>query len=154
MAVSSGKEFEFIPPRQKNLIPRNNRIRYSVLIHIEEALRHSWGPDTCADWERYKWSPVNPAFGQCAVTALVVQDFAGGTIVKDPEFDHYWNRLNDGTEVDLSREQFNVTINPIAKEIREREYMLTHERSIKAKTPERYRILRERVEYFYNLQKG
>ncbi|MCX6704849.1 MAG: hypothetical protein NT162_00725 [Candidatus Woesebacteria bacterium] len=108
-------------------------------------MEHCWDANTCAEWERDKWSSCLPAFGQCAVTALVVQDLFGGKIVKDPDNDHYWNILDDGMEADLSREQFAVGIMLKAKEDRTREYMLTSERSIKAKTPDRYKILRERV---------
>jgi hypothetical protein len=53
--------------------------------------------------------------------------------------------MDDGTEVDLTRAQFAEGIVLKATEERTREYMLTGERSIKAKTPDRYKILRERV---------
>ena len=139
------KEFDFDSPRQAILIPLNDGERYYKLLRLHDALEHSWEADTCAEWERDKWSPCLPAFGQCAVTALVVQDFFGGKIVKDPDNDHYWNVLEDGMEADLSREQFAEGITLQAKEDRTREYMLTSERSIKAKTPDRYKILRERV---------
>ena len=139
------KEFDFDSPRQANLIPTNDAERYYKLLRLHDALEHSWDADTCAEWERDKWSSCLPAFGQCAVTALVVQDFFGGKLVKDSDNDHYWNILEDGTEVDLTREQFAESIILQAKEDRTREYMLTGERSIKAKTPDRYHTLRERV---------
>ncbi len=58
--------------------------------------------------------------GQCVPTALVVQDLFGGivlrtNVVKDQlyyrkyggkTFAHYFNRLTDGKEVDLTRDQF------------------------------------------------
>ena len=56
------------------------------------------------------------------MTALVVQDLLGGNLilaevhvngVKDGN--HYWNRLPDGTEVDLTADQFlpgEVIVNP------------------------------------------
>jgi hypothetical protein len=139
------REFDFDSPRQANLIPLNDAVRYYRLLRLHDALEHSWEADTCAEWEREKWSSCLPAFGQCAVTALVVQDFIGGKLVKDPDNDHYWNILEDGTEVDLTREQFAEGIILQAKEDRTREYMLTSERSINAKTLDRYNILRERV---------
>jgi hypothetical protein len=139
------KEVEFVAPRQRNLIPEGDRARYIVLVRLEDALRHAWGPDTCADWQKYKWTPDNPAFGQCAVTALVVQDFVGGKIVKDCDHDHYWNILDDGMEVDLSREQFNESMKLRANQNRHRDYMLESARSIEARTPERYELLKERV---------
>ena len=139
------KEFDFDSPRQANLVPINDGERYYKLLRLSDALDISWDADTCAEWERDKWSPCLPAFGQCAVTALVVQDFFGGKLVKDPDNDHYWNIFEDGTECDLTREQFAEGITLLAKEDRTREYMLSNERSIKAKTPDRYNTLRERV---------
>jgi hypothetical protein len=139
------KEFEFEAPRQKNLVPEGDEARHVKLVQLQEALHHAWGPDTCADWQRYKWTPGNPAFGQCAVTALVVQDFIGGRIIKDCDHDHYWNILDDGTEVDLSREQFSESIKLQANQNKPRAYMLESARSIEARTPERYELLKERV---------
>src|SRR6185436_2099938 len=60
------------------------------------------------------WSPENPARGQCGVTALVVQEHLGGDLLLADVANadgsrqgvHYFNRLPDGTEVDLTREQF------------------------------------------------
>lgn len=145
MALGPEKEFDFISRRQSNLIPFSNGARYIDLIRLQSALRLSWGADTVVDWERDKWTKVLPSFGQCAVTALVVQDFFGGKLVKDPENDHYWNIFDDGTECDLSREQFAYNISLLTKEERTREDTLTSERSIKARTLDRYNILRERV---------
>ncbi|MBD3783867.1 MAG: hypothetical protein IE926_13125 [Micrococcales bacterium] len=73
----------------------------------------AWGPDTCYPSEREQWSPVNPARDQCGMTALVVQDVLGGDLVlAEVHVDgskvghHYWNRLPDGTELDLTADQF------------------------------------------------
>jgi hypothetical protein len=43
-----------------------------------------------------KYSPDNPALGQCGVTALVVNDLLGGEILKTPlsEGWHFYNRIN------------------------------------------------------------
>lgn len=143
--MSSERKFDFDSPRQFDLIPASDIPRYYKLQHLRDALQVSWNADTCAEWERDRWNSCLPAFGQCAVTALVVQDMFGGKIVKDPDNDHYWNIFDDGAECDLTREQFAEGITLQAKEERTREYMLTSERSIKAKTPDRYNILRERV---------
>jgi hypothetical protein len=53
------------------------------------------------------WAPANPAHGQCAVTALVVQDLIGGDIWRGRvEFlPHYWNHV-DGQSIDLTLCQF------------------------------------------------
>lgn len=75
----------------------------------------AWGPDTCDphNLETEGWEPTNPARGQCGVTALVLQDLLGGELILGEVFvgadkvgHHYWNRLPDGTEVDLTAGQF------------------------------------------------
>ncbi|MFI8850654.1 hypothetical protein ACIGW3_10785 [Streptomyces sp. NPDC053499] len=90
----------------------------SELDRIEGALRASWGADTCApdDLERAGWSPANPAWGQCDVTALVVHDLLGGELMCGEVYAesggrqgfHWWNRLPDGSEIDLTRDQFRA----------------------------------------------
>jgi hypothetical protein len=74
-----------------------------------------------------------------------VQDVFGGKIVKDAVNDHFWNLLDDGTEVDLSREQLPEGLVLKITDERAREYMLSSEKAIVAKTGERYQLLRERV---------
>lgn len=85
----------------------------SELDRLEAALRASWGADTCVPEDRASWSQRNPARGQCITTVLVVHDLVGGELVRgDVHVDgqqvdfHWWNRLPDSTEVDLTREQF------------------------------------------------
>ncbi len=85
-----------------------------TLPQIQAALRHSWGPDTCDPVDLDDWRPDNPARGQCGVTALVIADLLGGDLLVGKVFTrdgtlqgyHWWNRLPDGTELDLTREQF------------------------------------------------
>ena len=78
------------------------------------ALRASWDEATC-DPVDLPWSPANPSRGQCGVTALVVHDHLGGELLVaevrrgDGSLQgvHTWNRLPDGSELDLTREQFS-----------------------------------------------
>jgi hypothetical protein len=80
---------------------------------LEDAIRASWSAASC-DPVDAPWPPDNPSRGQCNVTALVVQDHAGGDLIMSTvshadgtrQGHHFWNRLPDGTEVDLTREQF------------------------------------------------
>jgi uncharacterized protein (DUF952 family) len=89
-------------------------VRFRSLADIERVIRASWSRETCDPVDRDAWSPENPARGQCAVTALVVQDLCGGELllaeVHYPDGSrqgvHYWNRLGGGVEVDLTRDQF------------------------------------------------
>ncbi len=74
------------------------------------------------------WSPSNPAVGQCAVTALVVQDLFGGELLRGNIVGgtHYWNLLSNGREVDLTVEQFDA--DPVISdvELRSRAYVLSY----------------------------
>jgi hypothetical protein len=107
---------------------------------LEIALRTAWNADTSSD--PTAWSASNPAWGQCAITALVVQDELGGELLRAaaPGGSHYWNRLPDGTEVDLTREQFGQGFTPGEAAVRDREYVLSF-----TPTRHRYELLRSRV---------
>ena len=73
---------------------------YIVAAYVGDVQRR-----TSADPEG--WSPHNRPWGQCAVTALVVQDRFGGELLRArvDGVSHYWNRLPDGSELDLTRER-------------------------------------------------
>jgi ADP-ribose pyrophosphatase YjhB (NUDIX family) len=83
---------------------------------LESAIRASWSVWTSDPVDQARWSDSNPAWGQCASTALVVQDLLGGDLlvadVRESDGDsagvHYWNRLAGGLELDLTREQFRA----------------------------------------------
>lgn len=111
-----------------------------------DALRASWNHETCVNSSI--WLPNVPATGQCAVTALVVQDYLGGELLRamNPEgqsgsklVSHYWNRLPGGREVDLTRGQFWIW-EPGEVVVRDRAYVLSNE-----STQLRYDRLRQRV---------
>jgi hypothetical protein len=103
-------------------------------------LRAAWSAGTSADGGN--WSADNPAWGQCAVTALVVQDMLGGALLRaDVQgVSHYWNLLDDGTEVDLTREQFGPNARSVRGEERDRAYVLSF-----PETKRRYGLLRRRL---------
>ncbi len=54
-----------------------------------------------------KWTPGNPAKGQCGVTALVINEILGGEILKTMTLEgwHYYNHIN-GERIDLTKSQF------------------------------------------------
>jgi hypothetical protein len=126
---------------------------------LYERIMKCWGSDTSSD--PTGWSPINPAWGQCAVTACIVQDFLGGVIVwakavspDKLEHSHYFNVLSDGSIVDMTREQFpsgtlfvpefgcERTQNGSAKAFANtREYVLSYPATL-----DRYTILRRRLE--------
>lgn len=70
---------------------------------IESHLLQCWSIKTSS-----KWTAENPYKGQCGVTALVINDFFGGQILKtltDNQW-HFYNRLN-GQRIDFTAKQFN-----------------------------------------------
>jgi len=105
---------------------------------LERAIRSSWARDSALAGS---WREEEPAAGQCAVTALVVQDFLGGTVHRGMVggTSHYWNVLNDGHIVDLTRSQF--TGDAAGGDVmRNRHHILQY-----ADTKRRYELLRSRV---------
>lgn len=109
------------------------------------ALEHSWTQETSADPSR--WSKKNPAWGQCAITAVIVQDYLGGEIVRAhvPEagMTHYWNILPDSTIADLAKSQFPEDIDFVDPEVRDRQYVLSF-----APTVLRYETLKKSVQAY------
>lgn len=107
------------------------------------AIRRGWAADTSASPEL--WTPENPALGQCAVTALVIQDILGGHLMRGTVFgeSHYWNWLPNETELDLTLEQFEPDEFGIYREtmgFRDRDYVLSFPATVS-----RYEILKMRV---------
>jgi len=100
-------------------------------------IRAAWGADTSAD---PAWSPARRSRGQCAVTALVVQDHLGGRLLRAEigTASHYWN-LVGSQEIDLTRDQF-AEFTPVGVAGRSREQVLSH-----PGTALRYELLRARV---------
>ncbi len=79
-----------------------------ALALLQSALERSWSQETSA---APNWSRQNPAQGQCAVTALIVQDFFGGRLLKTKAqvgegISHIYNELPNGVVVDLTASQF------------------------------------------------
>lgn len=115
---------------------------------LVDALRRAWGPDTCAPEDRERWTPENPATGQCITVALVVHDALGGTLVRAEVHHegrlidyHWWNRLPGGEELDLTREQFRAgerLLDPVEVD----------RPADPGRVREQYETLRERTEMF------
>lgn len=106
---------------------------------LRTALESAWNKSTSVDSD---WNPTTPSRGQCAVTALVVQDEYGGSLLRSvvEGVSHYWNRLPDGREIDLTRDQFHA-FEPDKIVERERGYVLSF-----PDTEKRYMLLRERLD--------
>jgi parvulin-like peptidyl-prolyl isomerase len=112
---------------------------------LKKAIEKSWSKKTA-----YKgtWIEEKKSHGQCAVTALLVQNYLQGDIykadVKDEKYSHFWNVLPNGEILDLTKSQFG---NKNIKLINIRKQSVTE--LIKDKDLKyRYEILRKRVEGF------
>jgi len=110
---------------------------------LRQAFEHAWSRETA----KGDWTPECPSLNQCAVTALVAQDYFGGELLRCPfglHDSHYWNRLPDGTQVDFADEQFLfIGMQPDRNSvvIRTREYAMSF-----PDTVIRYECPRERVQ--------
>lgn len=113
--------------------------RFSLGAYTLRGLRRAWCADTsaCPDWKR-----ENPSEGQCAVTALVVQDDLGGDILRTTVRgdSHYLNRV-DGRIHDETLEQFGGLIYDAEPKLKSRAYLEANEDTMR-----RYRLLRARID--------
>jgi hypothetical protein len=118
---------------------------------LESLLAKSWCRESSSDPDG--WSEENPAWGQCAVTAAIVDDYLGGEIVwakaalpDGGKVSHYFN-LIAGQEYDLTRKQFpdGTVVPPGIPKTNgfnsTREYVLSYEATLK-----RYELLKEKIE--------
>jgi hypothetical protein len=106
---------------------------------FRRVVRLGWLHDTSASPD--EWKASRPSIGQCAVTALLVQETFGGELLRvvNEGVSHYFNRLPDGSEVDLTRDQFDAW-DPSPAEVRGRDYVLSF-----PATAERYERLKKRI---------
>lgn len=110
------------------------------LLELKELLSECWNIETCSPGLKDKWSEDNPSIGQCAITALIVNDYFDGKIMRcmSTSGSHYYNIIDDKI-IDLTKEQFLGEI-PLYEEGQERtrEYLLSNE-----DTKKRYLMLKK-----------
>ncbi|MFW6008712.1 MAG: YunG family protein [archaeon] len=119
---------------------------------LQLALLDSWNSDTCYPLMEKDWSSKNAAYGQCYVTALIVNDYLGGKILKTKFEDgtgHFWN-LIENKEVDLTRSQFNKDKVILKPTIHSREEIENNPKYHEYN--QRYLILKKRVEEFLKIR--
>lgn len=129
-------------------------MKVGEFIRLQDALREEWdGTTSSIAW----WNKRNPERGQCVPTSLIIQDYLGGDIERSlvtgdllkPET-HYYNRLDDGTRVDLTAVQYrpyaSVKFSPSPVSLRREGFNSMRERLLSNEnTAERYEILRRKV---------
>ena len=110
------------------------------IFEFKKLLSECWNIETCSPGLKDKWSEDNPSIGQCAITALIVNDYFDGKIMRcmSSSGSHYYNIIDDKI-IDLTKEQFLGEI-PLYEEGQERtrEYLLSNE-----DTKKRYLMLKE-----------
>ena len=115
---------------------------------LETMLKSCYSKDTCYPKYKEKWNINNPTCGQCAITALIVQEYMGGTIHKiriQNNETHYFNIINKNI-YDFTKEQFcleNIAIRYNPNELIRREQILEDEN-----TSKRYKILKQKLEKY------
>ena len=79
-----------------------------LIKELTKMLELSWNKNTCTLSLQDSWNENNKALGQCAITALIVNDFLGGKIMRCmcESGSHYYNLINDNI-IDLTSSQFN-----------------------------------------------
>lgn len=113
-----------------------------MLEELKKVIEVSWSKETCYPTLQDTWNNSNPSLGQCAITALIVNDFLGGKIMRTMQdgISHYYNLVN-GKVIDLTIDQFEGIIpNYEIGEERTREYLLSS-----SDTTTRYKILFQNV---------
>lgn len=92
----------------------------------------------CAEtiYHKYTFDETCPERGQCAVTALLVNDLLGGEIVYNKKLNHYFNTVN-GNVIDLTKGQFDIESISINEIVDRKKLCNGH-------TKKRYLILKER----------
>ena len=96
---------------------------------LKQLLILSWEKETCSPGLRDEWNQDNPSLGQCAITALILNDFLGGKIMRcmASSGSHYYNII-DNEIIDLTIDQFLGEIpDYINGEERTRDYLLSNE---------------------------
>lgn len=111
------------------------------VIELRNKLHKAWSRETSYIPE--EWSEQNPSRGQCAVTALLVQEYMGGNIVKcnvvGDVSSHFYNMLENGEVVDFTREQFGSNFQFTDEAIVSRASVMH------PKTEVRYKTLKEQL---------
>lgn len=113
---------------------------------MRKIIEKAWCKETAHPSYQKDWTPDNPSYGQCCVTALLVQDLYGGNIYscKVGNISHFVNII-DNRIIDMTSDQFEgpSNIKYISGSFKNR----TRESLLKSKSvKERYELLKKRYE--------
>ncbi|SRR5579871_93005 len=120
----------------------NSNLSFST---IQNLIKKAWDAKTCFPVQTKEWNESLPELGQCAVTALLVQDYLGGDIAFNKTYNHFWNILSDGEEIDLTKNQFKSIPRLNIDSTVTRQALLNSESADRQRTKARYELLKKRV---------
>ena len=113
-----------------------------------DSFRSAWCRETAHPSYQERWTEDNPSYGQCAVTALLVNDFCFAPIYKCKvgRSTHYYNmRIRNCDVIDFTSEQFgDKKIDYLSGEYVSREQLLKC-----GHVKERYELLKQRFVKVY-----
>ena len=121
-----------------------------TLNDLYKVLRESWCKETAYPSCQKEWNKEDPSYGQCAITAMLVNNMFGGSIHRIRVAGggtHYFNKIN-GVFVDLTSEQFELYNIPVDYENNEeidRQYCGKN-----ADTKKRYDLLVKKISNVIN----
>ena len=78
------KEYRFYGSGNCDCTPLTEDITIKDPKDLYDALEHVWCADTCAPRLRDRWTEDNKTWGQCSITAFLVQDIFGGKVFGVP----------------------------------------------------------------------
>ncbi len=117
---------------------------------LSHALQKSWSKQTSSNPN--EWSKDNPARGQCVPTALVIQDYLGGDLVryevstKRLKETHYANLTEDKSLIDLTICQYQEPVKMIIKPVNLANFDSVRNKRLSDKsTKDRYLLLKKLV---------
>lgn len=117
--------------------------RQADMRRIVNALRTNWRAETSS---LDNWQSQHPSAGQCAVSAIIVQDYLGGEIKKCAVngIVHYFNVV-EGAVLDITAGQFgSFDIDYAASRVKTKDEILRYN-----DTRRRYELLKAKVEDFF-----
>lgn len=130
----------------KNLYQNSLLLSQKKFEKLEKAFKFAWSKETTSPIIKDEWSENNKAYGQCAITALIVCDLLGGRIIYDKANSHVWNELPDGTQQDFSREQYKEDIIFTIYKYKLKKDLLSDNYGRRTQIIPRYQLLKQRFE--------
>ena len=119
---------------------------------VSDLLHQAWCRRTMSAYGCERWNGKNPEVGQSEVSALVVQDLLGGSILLayvPGHGPHFWNEIPNGEGVhvfDATRSQFpQGTAVPPGRHVTRDVVLRSGAEFVGEQTPERYTVLVRRM---------